>query len=58
MTERIDVCSTPRGIDYYAPTDQLVVACAEGKLVSFATSTPDLQTELALKPDLRDVVAV
>ncbi len=56
VAARIDVCATPRGIDYDTINDQLLVACAEGKLVTVSPSSESVVSELVLEPDLRDVV--
>jgi hypothetical protein len=56
VTARFRVCAEPRGIDYDAFTGDLVVACAEGKLVRFKPEATAVHSELSLKPDLRDVV--
>lgn len=56
VTARLKVCAEPRGIDYDPVANDLVVACAEGKLVRFKPETKTIHSEVALKPDLRDVV--
>ena len=56
LTDRRDVCATPRGIAYDAAKDQIHVACTDGQLVSLpAAGGPAVRT-LKLDRDLRDVV--
>jgi len=56
LVGRRPVCAQPRGVAYDGTTDQIVVACATGELVTFpAASGPAAQT-VTVEPDLRDVV--
>jgi hypothetical protein len=56
LVGRRPVCAQPRGVAYDNKTDQIVVACATGELVTFpAASGPAAQT-VTVEPDLRDVV--
>jgi hypothetical protein len=52
------VCAVPRGIAYDAASDQLHVACAEGKLVTLGAAPSELTPSrtLELSADLRDVL--
>jgi YVTN family beta-propeller protein len=49
------VCASPRGIAYDTPNEELVIACAEGKLVRYSPGQQTLR-EQQLDSDLRDVV--
>jgi hypothetical protein len=52
---RRPVCAQPRGVTYDGATDQVIVACATGELVTFsAASGPATQTTF-VELDLRDV---
>ncbi len=53
---RRDVCAAPRGIDYDAPHDELVVACAEGLLVRMPAASGGPTSTVKMPPDLRDVI--
>jgi hypothetical protein len=55
VLDRRPVCAQPRGVAYDAKTEQVLVACATGELVTLPTSGPATQT-LHIEPDLRDVV--
>ncbi|HTU57709.1 MAG TPA: cytochrome-c peroxidase, partial [Polyangiales bacterium] len=52
------VCAVPRGIAYDAASDQLHVACAEGKLVTLGAAPSEVTPSrtLQLSSDLRDVL--
>lgn len=54
--ERRKVCVLPRGIALEPSGDRLVVACAEGKLVSLPLSGADSLSETKTSADVRDVV--
>jgi mono/diheme cytochrome c family protein len=54
LMARRDVCAAPRGIDYDATADVLYVACADGELVTLASS--GVTRVVQLDRDLRDVV--
>ena len=56
VVERRRVCPNPRGIAHDAATDELLVACAGGSVVTLA---PDgSRRAFAVSRDLRDVIAV
>lgn len=50
------VCAGPRGIDYDATRDQLLVACVGGELVRIGASSGSVLSSKDLGSDLRDVV--
>jgi mono/diheme cytochrome c family protein/cytochrome c553 len=50
------VCGSPRGVAYDASTDQVHVACTQGKLVSFPAAGGEAVRTLDLDVDLRDVI--
>jgi mono/diheme cytochrome c family protein len=54
--ERRKVCLQPRGIALEPSGDRLVVACAEGKLVSLPLSGTGSRRETKTSADVRDVV--
>lgn len=56
LKNRFNVCAAPRGIAYDPSNDELVVACAEGKLVNLVPGTLEFKSEVPLEPDLRDIV--
>ncbi|HTM43333.1 MAG TPA: hypothetical protein VL137_00185 [Polyangiaceae bacterium] len=56
LLARRAVCLNPRGLAYDDTTDELHVACAEGKLVTFTGDTPEPSRVLSLETDLRDVI--
>ncbi|HTM45987.1 MAG TPA: hypothetical protein VL137_13595 [Polyangiaceae bacterium] len=55
-TVRRQACLAPRGMAYDSASDELMVACTEGKLVTFVggEATPSVSVNVA--SDLRDVV--
>jgi cytochrome c peroxidase len=55
VLERRPACAQPRGVAYDAKTDQLLVACATGGLVTLPTAGGSSQT-LTPESDLRDVI--
>lgn len=55
VAERRHVCIAPRGVSLAAKRDQLLVSCAEGRLVEMPFSGP-AQRETAIPSDARDVV--
>ena len=56
LLERRAVCAYPRGLAYDATSDSLLVACAEGLLVSLPAAGGAATRNFALDRDLRDVV--
>jgi hypothetical protein len=56
LVARRDVCKSPRGIAFQASSDQVHVACAEGKLVSLAAKDGAVARTVTLDSDLRDVL--
>jgi len=56
LLRRDAVCSAPRGIDYYAPSDSIVVVCATGELMMMPSSGGAATLSVVLDRDLRDVV--
>jgi len=50
------VCAMPRGIDYDASADRLIVACAGGELVTLLGPSGEASVAARLPTDLRDVV--
>jgi hypothetical protein len=56
LIARRQACATPRGIVYSADTDELHVACADGKLVTFVGPESEPSRVLNLDIDLRDVL--
>lgn len=54
--ERRKVCALPRGIALEPGGQRLVVACAEGKLVSLPLSGSDSVRETKASADVRDIV--
>jgi len=56
VRDRTAVCKAPRGIAFEQATQQLHVACLEGKLVSLNAFDLDVERTLSLDADLRDVV--
>ncbi len=55
-TQRIPVCALPRGIDYDARGERLLVACREGLLVEVPADGDRPSRAVSLPRDLRDVV--
>jgi mono/diheme cytochrome c family protein len=55
---RSSVCRAPRGLDFDVTTNQLLVACAEGKLVRHSTESDSYRASdtLTTDVDVRDVV--
>jgi hypothetical protein len=51
-----DACVAPRGLAYDAESQELHVACAEGRLVTFAEPSGAPTRSLELTEDLRDVI--
>lgn len=56
IVARRAACAAPRGIAYDAQQEQLLVACADGKLVALPSSGGDVTSTTSLGPDLRDVI--
>lgn len=56
LTARRAVCSSPRGLAYDAAADRLLVACADGQLVTFTPTGDAPERTVQLPADLRDVV--
>ena len=50
------MCAQPRGVAYDGKTDQIVVACATGELVTFPAASGPAAQSVMVEPDLRDVV--
>ncbi|MBK8258085.1 MAG: c-type cytochrome [Polyangiaceae bacterium] len=55
LIRRTPVCQMPRGVDYSAESDKVIVGCAEGKIVTFAAKTGIISTSLTVENDVRDV---
>lgn len=55
LIRRTPVCQMPRGLDYNAEADQVIVGCAEGKIVVIAAKTGIVVKDLTVEPDVRDV---
>ncbi|HEX2879165.1 MAG TPA: hypothetical protein VHO25_06485, partial [Polyangiaceae bacterium] len=53
---RREACLAPRGMAWDASNDQLLVACAEGTLVTFTGDDVEPASVVEIAPDLRDVV--
>lgn len=53
-----DVCAEPRGIAWRQSDDALLVACAEGLLVTLPASGGPILSSVRVEDDLRDVVIV
>lgn len=49
-------CLAPRGLAWDEANDSLLVACAEGSLVTFSGDEPEPSSVVSVAPDLRDVV--
>ncbi|HEU5076634.1 MAG TPA: cytochrome c [Polyangiaceae bacterium] len=56
VTREVHVCAAPRGLAYDSATAKVHVTCHSGKLLTLDAQTLDLERELALDVDLRDVV--
>jgi mono/diheme cytochrome c family protein len=56
LLARRDTCAAPRGVAYDASADLLHVACASGRLMSLPAEGDEVVRDLAVGPDLRDVV--
>ncbi|MDH5672573.1 MAG: c-type cytochrome [Myxococcales bacterium] len=56
LLARTEVCGSPRGIDYRAATDALLVACAGGELVALDPAGGGVRTRTMVEQDLQDVV--
>ncbi len=56
LLDRQAVCSAPRGIDYIAATDSIVVACATGELMVLPASGGAATLSVVLDRDFHDVV--
>lgn len=55
---RRPVCARPRGIDYDAASDTVLVACAGGQLVTLPAGGGAATRTVQVEPDLRDVVVL
>lgn len=53
---RVPACRNPRGIDYDAAQDRVLVACRSGRLVTFAASSGEQLASAQFDEDLRDVL--
>jgi hypothetical protein len=51
----VHVCDAPRGIDYDASHDEVVVACRSGELVTL-DAAGQVTSRASIEPDLRDVI--
>jgi mono/diheme cytochrome c family protein len=51
-------CSMPRGVAYDASTDEMLVACRTGELVSLPAGGGEATRTVMIEPDLRDVLVV
>lgn len=58
VVSRRPVCAEPRGIAFDASTDNLLVACATGELVTLPAAGGDVTRSVFVDRDLRDVVIV
>jgi hypothetical protein len=56
VTARRPVCPAPRGVAYEVDTDEVHVACADGRLVSFPAAGGAAVRSVYVDSDLRDVV--
>ncbi len=56
LARRDAVCASPRGIAYDGASDSLLVACAEGRLVTLSAKDGQPTRTVDLPRDLRDVV--
>jgi hypothetical protein len=56
LVDRRNVCPAPRGITYDSSTDDLIVACNGGELVTLPAAGGAPTRTLTLETDLRDVV--
>jgi mono/diheme cytochrome c family protein len=56
LVDRQSVCAAPRGIDYDSTSDNLLVACNGGEVVTVPAAGGAPSRTLVLEPDLRDVV--
>lgn len=60
LVARHKICQAPRGLDFDAVNNQLLVACAEGSLVRHSVQPTDYQTVRVIPTDVdvRDVVVL
>ncbi|MBK8257106.1 MAG: cytochrome-c peroxidase [Polyangiaceae bacterium] len=58
VVRRTNVCGAPRGIAFDSVKSQIHVACANGQLVTFDSSTFNVVRTVQLDNDLRDVLVV
>ncbi len=56
VSQRVSVCSSPRGIAYDAKSASVHVACRSGRLQTLAAADLSLKRSLQLDTDLRDVI--
>jgi mono/diheme cytochrome c family protein len=56
VTARTAVCQLPRGLAYDGATDEVLVACASGELVTLAAQTHVEHARSVHERDLRDVI--
>lgn len=56
ITQRVPVCSSPRGLAYDAKSSSVYVACRSGRLQTLASADLSLKRSLQLDADLRDVI--
>ncbi|MEM9193975.1 MAG: hypothetical protein AAGF12_32670, partial [Myxococcota bacterium] len=56
VLDRIPVCASPRGVDYDADQNELLVSCLSGAFVGVDATTGAERSRTQLSDDLRDVV--
>ena len=56
LVDRRGVCGGPRGIAYDDAQQSLLLACADGKLVTLPSASGTVSRSVFIGPDLRDVV--
>ena len=56
VVDRTEVCAMPRGIDYHAFNDRVLVACAGGELVELPADGDGATRVRQVERDLQDVV--
>ena len=56
ITQRVPVCSSPRGVAYDAKHGSVHVACRSGQLVTLSAKDLAIERSIRLDSDLRDVI--
>jgi mono/diheme cytochrome c family protein len=56
IVDRSAVCAGPRGIAFDAAASNVIVACADGKLVTLPSAGGPASASVFIGPDLRDVI--